>query len=126
MNEYPKALQTVFLVHAIISMLVGLQHIFFPQLPGKLTGIELSSPILYRVLGVAVFAFGVSSALAIRERYWDNVKILVTMEILWSLFGAVVIAWGVISDKLPAIEWPNAILLFIFALLFSFFGRKRL
>jgi hypothetical protein len=121
MKEYPKALRTVFIIHAIIAILVGIQHIFFPHLPGDLTGVELPAPILYRILGAAVFAFGLSSALAAKAKYWENIRILLPMEIIWSLLGAIIISWGIISKKLPGIEWPNAILLFIFALLFAAF-----
>ncbi len=125
MKEYPKALRRVFMIHGIISILVGIQHIILPRLPGDLTGVELPSPFLYRVLGAAVLAFGVSSAMAAKEKYWENIRILLPMEIIWSLLGAVIIGWGIVMEKLPGIEWPNAILLFLFAALFAAFRPPK-
>lgn len=119
MTVYPKTLRIVFLIHAILAILVGIQHIFLPHLPGDLAGVELPSAILYRILGAAVFGFGVSSALALKEKYWENVRILVIMEIVWSTLGAFIIGWGIFSEQLPSIEWPNAILLLLFAIVFT-------
>lgn len=125
MIEYPKKLRIVFLVHAIIAILVGIQHILLPHLPGELAGIELPSPILYRILGAAVLGFGVSSALAVKEKYWENIRILVKMEIIWSILGSIIIGWGIVSQQLPGIEWPNGILLFLFALIFASFRPPK-
>jgi hypothetical protein len=124
-KKFPKTLRLIFLVHALIAIIVGIQHMIFPNLPGILTGVTLPAPVLYRILGAAVFSFGVSSWMAYKEKTWVAIRIIVIMEIIWSVLGAVIIAWGILSGKLPWIEWPNAVLLLIFGSLFMFFWLKR-
>jgi hypothetical protein len=108
-------------VYAAIAGIVGLQHMIMPQLPGDIAGITLPSPILYRVIGAAVFAFATGAWLASRAHLWENVQIIVIMQIIWSFTTALIIAIGISTGKLPAIEWPNVFLLLIFGVLFSFF-----
>ena len=81
-KAYSRPLKTVFLVHAIVAGLVGIQHMIVPELPGLLAGVELPSPILYRVLGAAVFGFAVSSWMAYREKKRENIRIILWMEII--------------------------------------------
>ncbi len=90
-----------------------------PELPGDIANITLPSPILYRLVGPAVFGFAFASAMAYGEKKRENVRIDVWMQVTWSLLGAVIIALGIVAQKLPGIEWPNAILLLIFAVAFA-------
>ncbi|HYW94984.1 MAG TPA: hypothetical protein VE870_05310 [Bacteroidales bacterium] len=118
-TSYHRSLKVIFLVNAILGGIVGIQHIIIPQLTGNLANVNLPSPILYRLVGAAVFSFAFASGLAYREKKRENVRIVVWMQVSWSFLGAVIIALGILAGKLPSIEWPNAILLFIFAIAFT-------
>lgn len=122
----PSGLKATFLAHSIISGLVGLQHIVAPRWWTDLTGMEITITVTWRVMGAALIGFAVSSWLAYREESWKRVQIVVIMEIVWSILGALVIAWGIMVEGIPPLEWLNVSLLACFAALFTtFLLRKR-
>ena len=124
-RRVPSGLKTTFLVHAIISGVVGLQHVVAPRWWTDLAGMEITITVTWRVIGAAVIGFAVASWLAYREDLWERVRIVVVMEIVWSVVGALVIAWGIVAEGAPPLEWLNVAILACFAVLFTFFFLKR-
>ena len=62
-----------------------------------------------------------SSWLAYREAAWEKVKIVVQMEIVWTLLGTLVALWGLIFAGFPKVDWLNALVLGGFAAAFTYF-----
>ena len=84
----------------------------------------VKEPPVYRLLGAAILGFGVSSWLAYKEAAWEKVKIVVQMEIAWTILGALVMLWGLIFAGLPVFGWVNAVILAAFAVAFGYFYSR--
>jgi hypothetical protein len=122
-KQISSGLKTTFLVHFIVALIFGLVNLLIPEVWGNL-GFPVKEPAAYRLLGAAILGFGASSWLAYRETAWDKVKIVVQMEIVWTILGTLVWLWGLLFAGLPASGWVNAVILGGFAAAFSFFYSR--
>jgi hypothetical protein len=116
-------LKTTFLVHVIVGLIFGLGMLLFPQAWSAL-GVSVKEPEMYRLVGAAILGYTASSWWAYKETSWEKVKIVVQMEIVWTILATLVILWGLIFAGLPAVEWVNAIIMACFAAAFSFFYSR--
>jgi len=117
-------LRTTFLVHAIIGIALGLVYLLIPETAGNLLNWDMGDPA-YRLLGAALVALGVSSWLAYKAGTWGEVKILVQLEVVWTVLAALVLLWGLISAAIPLIGWANLVLLVLFAIAFGYFYTRH-
>jgi hypothetical protein len=117
-------LKTTFLVHAIVGLLFGLAYLLIPTTVGGWFGFAATDPA-WRLLGAAILAYALSSWWASRAVEWSKVEIVVQMEIVWTVLGALVTAWAVISGALPALGWLNALILAAFAVAFGYFLTRK-
>ena len=113
-------LRTTFLAHTIVGLAFGLPYLLAPEAVGALVNWDMSDPA-YRTLGAALIALAVSSWSAYRARLWRDVRIVVVLEIVWTVLGAAVAAWGLLTGTFPPIGWLNLAVLVVFALAFSYF-----
>ncbi|MHA2089874.1 MAG: hypothetical protein ACW98K_03360 [Candidatus Kariarchaeaceae archaeon] len=116
----PQFLKNTFLAHAVVGIVFGLSYLLDPTIYEDLFDFTMTEPMVYRLVGAAIFALGVASWLAYREINFDKVKILVILEIIFTVLGAIVTVWGLIDDEFPEAAWLNAILLAAFACAFSY------
>lgn len=123
-QRIPSGLKTTFLIHFIVAGLVGLQHVFVPRWWTDLVGMDITITVTWRVIGAAVLALAVSSWLAYNEDVWEQVRIVVILEIVWSVLGALVIMWGIFAEGAPLLEWLNVAILACFAAVFAFYFGK--
>jgi len=72
-------------------------------------------------IGAAILGFATSSWLAYREAAWDNVKIVVQMEIVWTILGTLVALWGLLFAGFPTADWMNVVIFGGFTATFSYF-----
>jgi hypothetical protein len=120
-------LKITFLVHVIVAAIFGLLFLLIPDVFANLTGLPAQEPAMstVRVLGAAMLALAASSWLAYRETLWGKVKIVVQMEIVWTILGALTSVWGLVSGAFPVALWMNVIILGAFAVAFiAFYTRK--
>lgn len=120
-KQIPSGLRTTFLVHFVVALVFGLIYLLIPGVWGTLINWPIQEPAVYRMLGAAMLGFGTSSWLAYRETAWERVKIVILMEIAWTILGTLVMLWGLIFAGLPAFGWVNAALLGAFAVAFGVF-----
>jgi len=81
-------------------------------------------PSTFRLVGAAMLAFAASSWLAYRQTLWDRVKIVVQIEIVWTVLGVLAMLWGLMFEGLPAADWMNVLILGAFALAFTYFYSR--
>lgn len=103
---------------------MGAQHLVFPGFWTDLTGMEMAGTVAWRLIGATLLALAVSSWLAAGEREWARVRIVVVLEVLWSGLAAMVIAWGILAEGLPPLEWVNAGAVGAFALAFAWMHHR--
>lgn len=120
-------LKLVFLVHAIIGFLIGLGMLFFPVTVFSWFSINVEGMVFERLLGIAILSFGLSSALAYFQNRFESVKLLVQLEIIWTLLATILLIWAALSlEDYPALYsgyelgtarlwvWADAILMGLF------------
>ncbi|MGD2177921.1 MAG: hypothetical protein PVG71_08885 [Anaerolineae bacterium] len=123
-KQISSGLKTTFLVHGVLGTIFGLFYLLIPHAWGNIIGQPIEEPALFRLLGAAILAFTTSSWLSYREEAWERVKIVVQMEIVWTILATLVTLWGLIFAGLPALEWMNAVILGGFAVAFSIFYSR--
>lgn len=114
-------LKLTFLIHCITALIVGLIFLVVPQFWATLFGQSLTDPGIYRVLGAAIIAFGMSSWWAYRESLWAHVKIVTETEIVWTVLGALMTVYALLFENMIPAGWLMAIVLVAFAIAFVYF-----
>lgn len=123
-GDVPPDLPLVFRVHALVAGLVGALYLVFPSFWTNLTGMEVTATVAWRLTGATLLALAISSWLAAGEREWDRVRIVVVLEAFWSGLAAVVVAWGILAEGLPPLEWVSAGALAAFAAAFAWMYQR--
>lgn len=127
-------LRTTFLVHMIIAAVLGIALLIIPGRTLTLLGwvprtfevpqTELTAPgttfvdpVISRVLGAALLALAVSSFQGWRARKWDEVALLVQLELAFSILGFIAIlgGWFNMDRAMPVIGWVLMLTLIVFA-----------
>jgi hypothetical protein len=122
-KKVSSGLKTTFLVHIIIGLIFGIGMLLFPNAWAAL-GVPVKEPNMYRLVGGAILGFTSSSWWAYKEPSWEKVKIVVQMEIVWTILATLVILYGLLFAGLPAVEWMNAIIMACFAAAFTYFYSR--
>jgi hypothetical protein len=120
-----QGLKTTFLVHFIVALLFGLGFLFMPVLVGSWYGLNVQEPDTYRLLGAAMLGFAVSSWFAYRATDWESVRIVVVMELVWTILGTLVLLYALLFAGFPALGWLNAVILGAFAIAFGRFYFQK-
>jgi hypothetical protein len=121
-KKVSSGLKTTFLIYIIIGLIVGLGMLLFPQVWAA--GVPVKEPNMYRLVGAAILGFTSGSWWAYKETAWDKVKIVVQMEIVWTILATLVILYGLLFTGLPAVGWLNAIIHACFAAAFTYFYSR--
>jgi hypothetical protein len=124
-KQISSGLKTTFLVHFIVALIFGLLYLLIPEVWGNLISWPVKDPPVYRLLGAALLGFAVSSWFAYKEAAWEKVRIVVQMEIAWTILGTLVMLWGLIFAGVPVFGWVNAVVLAAFAVAFAYFYSRR-
>jgi len=124
-KQIPYGLKITFLVHVIVAGIFGLVFLLIPEMFGGMMGAPIKEPSTFRLVGAALIAFAASSWFAYRETVWERVKIVVQMEIVWTILGVLATLWGLMFEGLPTADWMNVVILGAFAVAFIFFYSRR-
>jgi hypothetical protein len=124
-KQIQSGLKTTFLVHFIVGLIFGLIYLLIPEVWGNLISWPVKEPPAYWGLGAALLGFAVSSWFAYKETAWEKVKIVVQMEIVWTILGTLVMLRGLIFAGLPVFAWVNAVIFAAFAVAFGYFYFQK-
>lgn len=126
-KQLPAGLKYTFLIHGIAMTFFACIYLFIPVVWGNLTGcLSNQLPQVYRLWGLTILGYAITSFLAFRETAWEKVKIVAQMEcVVTGLFPPVLLLallfWG-----LPAIGWMPFAVMIGFAVAFNlFYPRGR-
>ena len=123
-KQMSTGLKTTFLVHFFLGLIFGLIYLLMPEAWGKLVGWPIREIPPYRLIGAAMLGFAASSWLSYKATSWEKVKIVVQMEIVWTVLGALVMLWGLLFAAVPVIGWVNFVILGGFAAAFIVFYAR--
>jgi hypothetical protein len=125
-NTISPGLKNTFLAHIVAALVTGIPFLVFPEDYADLLDFTIEEPMVYRMVGAAILAFGASSWFAYRATNWNDVKIIVITEIIWTFLATIVTVWGVLSDDFPAFAWLDAIVMAAFFVAFGWFYYQTL
>jgi signal transduction histidine kinase len=120
-EQIPYGLKITFLVHFVVAVVFGAGFLLIPEMLTGMLGARAMEPSTFRLVGAAMLAFAASSWLAYRQPVWEKVKIVVQIEIVWTVLGVLATLWGLIFEGLPAADWMNVVILGAFAVAFAAF-----
>lgn len=124
-KQISSGLKNLFLIHFIVAILFGVVLFLIPQVYAGLFSWELGDAGAYRVVGAAMLGFGASSWFCYKNPIWEQVKIVVIAEIVWTGVGAIASAWAILTMGYPPIIWMNPVLFAIFTIGFVVFYQKE-
>lgn len=117
-------LRTTFLIHLIAGALFGLAFLLIPEVYGNLIGWPVKDAFFTRMFGAALLSIVVTSWFGYKATTWASVKIVIQMEMVWTVLGTVLTLGGIFMMGLPAIAWLNALILAAFFVAFAYFYTK--
>jgi hypothetical protein len=115
-------LKYTFLIHFIVSIVFGFVFFLIPEFYSDVVGWPFLDPAAARGLGSAFIAFGITSLFGFRAASWEEVKLVVIGEIVFTLFGLLSMVWVmVVYTTIPALlGWLYALLFALFFVLFLY------
>ncbi len=123
-KQIASGLKTTFLLHLIVGALFGLAYLLIPEVYGNMVGWPVKDAFAFRLFGAALLGISATSWFAYKATTWESVKIVVQMEIIWTILGTLVVLGGIFMAGLPTIAWLNAVILAAFAVAFTYFYTK--
>ena len=118
-------LKTTFLIHAIVSFVFGIWLYLQPQVWAIAVNWIPFDPNVTRVYGATLLAVAVSSWLGYRAARWDEVRILVLMEIALTVLSTVAGLWNLLFRLAPAFGWVSIVIWVVFAAAWIYFYLNR-
>jgi len=126
--EIPNILKYTFLLHFIVSIIFGFVFFLIPEMYSEAVGWPFDDPAATRGLGSAFIGFAITSLFGYRTTSWEEVKIVVIGEIVFTLFGLLTMVWMmVVHTTIPVLAgWLYALIFAVFFVLFlySYFTAK--
>ena len=116
-----QGLKYTFMAHVVVAGVFGLLMFLVPAAFAALIQWPNIDPLIARSLGAAELALAVSSWLAFRAVRWDEVRIVVQMEIAFTVLGALGTLYELLFGGAPAIGWIVAVVFAVFAVLWVYF-----
>jgi hypothetical protein len=72
------------------------------------------------VIGVGFLAFAVASWLASRQSDWERVRIVVVMNLVFTVLATLLLLWGIFTiPSMPALAWVFVVVLGALAVAFA-------
>jgi len=120
-----KGLKITFLIHAIVALVFGLLLYVRPGLWVRMVDWTPYDVNMTRTYGAALLALAVSSWFGYRAVRWEEVRILVLMEIALTVLSTIGGLWGLIFRGAPAFGWISIIIWVVFAVAWIYFYVNR-
>lgn len=119
-----KGLKALFVIHGIVSILFGILMLFFPHVWARTAQYNLTDPIPIMLFGAFTIALAVKDYLGLVAKRWEEVRIIVIMEVVWAPLAMLVMLYAVLFAGAPKTLWPNVIAFAVFAVAWTYFYVK--
>jgi hypothetical protein len=121
-----KALKFTFLIHAFVSLVLGLPLLLAPGRFLILLGWIHIDTMTSRVLGAALLALAWSSWRGWQAQEKAQVSILLELEVTFTVLAALGLLRELVFFPFPPIYWLVFIILALFAVAWSFFSVQEM
>jgi hypothetical protein len=115
------ALKTTFLVHAIVTVVIGALMLIIPGRFLQALAWAPIDPIASRILGAALLAIAWSSFRGWRATEWSEVAIVVEMEAAFTVLACVGLLRHLLFARYPFIVWLIFAVFLAFAVAWIYF-----
>ena len=116
-------LKITFLLHALVALVIGIGLYLIPETVAAWVNWTPVDVTMARFYGAAILALGLSSWFGYRAVHWDHVRIVVEMEIAFTVLGILAGLYEVLFAGAPAFAWVSILIWLIFAAAFTYFYR---
>jgi len=117
-------LRTTFLIHAPVTLLFGIVFYLIPGIWANLVKWTPFDANMTRLMGAAALAIGVMSWLAYRAETWEEVRIPVQFEIVFTVAGSLIGLYAYFFTGAPLFIWVPIIVMVVFGALWIYFYRQ--
>jgi lysophospholipase L1-like esterase len=120
-----KGLKITFLIHAIVTLVFGTVLYLRPVSWALLVNWTPFDSDMNRICGAALLALSVSSWFGYRAKQWEEVRVLVLMQITLSVLSIVGELWGLLFRNTPAFAWLAVVIWVAFAVAWIYFYLRQ-
>ena len=120
-QEILKSLKIVLLVEAALFVVFGILFTFFVEEYVDLFDWPDLDPTAGRFIGVIFLSFAFIAVIVWREKEWERIELIVVLNILMVILGAIVMLIGVFVDETGWAGWLNFALMLTFFILLLFY-----
>ena len=120
-----RGLKITFLIHAIVALIFGIGSFLKPGIWVTVANWTPFDPHMTRTYGATLVALAVSSWFGYRAARWEEVRILVQMEIALTVLSTVGGLWGLLFRSAPTFGWVGIVIWVAFAVAWNYFYFKR-
>lgn len=118
------SLRTTFWAHALVAAVFGLAMAFAPNWFGNLIRWDTVDVPMAQLYGVAILAFGFSSALCALASRWEQVALPVSMEIFFLVASIAMALYGFSAGLIPLTMWIVVAIWAVFLVAFGYFALQ--
>jgi hypothetical protein len=119
-----RGLKTTFLVHAIVTFAFGVVLYLIPDMWAALVNWVPYDPTVTRIYAATLLAICVSSWLGYRATRWDEVRIVVQMEIVLTVLSGIISLYSALFAGAPLFIWVTVVIFVGFAVAWIYFYRQ--
>jgi len=119
-----QGLKTTFLIHAIVALVFGIVLYVKPGIWAALVAWKPFDWNMTRSFAAALLALAVSSWFGYRAASWQEVRIVVQMEIAFTVLGALAGLYGVLMVGAPIFTWVAIVIFVAFAAAWIYFYSR--
>ena len=120
-----KSLKYTFLIHVVVSLIFGAALLLAPGRTLGLFGWAPIDPLISRLLGAALLALAWSSYRGWGASSYEQVSVLVEMEVIFTVFGSVGLLRHLIKAWYPWYVWFVFSVLVVFAIAWIYHLWKK-
>jgi hypothetical protein len=116
-----RGLRTTFLIHSVVAFAFGIATYLLPKTWAALVGWTPFDPSITRGYGAAMLALAVSSWFGYRAAGWEQVRIVVQMEIAFTVLGTLAAMYEALFAGGPLFLWVGIAIFAPFAAAWVYF-----
>ncbi len=120
-----KSLRYTFLIHVVVSLIFGAALLLAPGRTLGLFGWMPVDPLISRLLGAALLALAWSSYRGWGAISYEQVSVLVEMEVIFTVFGSVGLLRHLLKAWYPWYVWFVFAVLIVFAIAWTYHLWKK-